>query len=252
MAIPTRSSSYSAPVEENVKELLSDLVKASFIELTNSITTMNNSLNKVTSDLNGMLIQHQYMNNDVQALKNGTYGGGQPHQYRLTRLDFPKFSGEDVRGQLYRCQQFFSIDNVVDDQKVKLVSMHVYDKAMVWHKKFIKLHEEDVPWQMYEQAIEQRFGQTFEDPMGELKNLKQNGSVQSYQEQFEVLLIQVDITEPQAISLYVGGLYKEIGLPVRMFKPRSLSDTYSLARLQESTLAASKARYTPILPTPRT
>lgn len=75
--------------------------------------------------------------------------------------------------------------------------------------------------------------------------------MQGYQEQFESLLNQVDIIESQAISMYLGGLYNEIGLPVKMFKPRSLTDTYSLARLQESIVAASKARYTPLLPTPR-
>lgn len=61
----------------------------------------------------------------------------------------------------------------------------------------------------------------------------------------------MDISEAHAISLYIGGLYKEIGLPVRMFKPKSLVDTYSLARLQESINSASKARYTPLLPTPK-
>lgn len=50
----------------------------------------------------------------------------------------------------------------------------------------------------------------------------------------------MDIIEAQAISLYIGGLYNEIGLPVGMFKSRSLTDTYSLARLQESIQATSK------------
>lgn len=53
--------------------------------------------------------------------------------------------------------------------------------------------------------------------------------MQIYQDQFEVLLNQVELTEAQAISMYLGGLYMEIGLPVRMFKPRTLSDACSLA-----------------------
>lgn len=53
------------------------------------------------------------------------------------------------------------------------------------------------------------------------------------------------------ISLYIGGLYNEIGLLLRMFKPRSLTDTYSLATIQESILASSKTRYTSLLPTPK-
>ncbi|GJU24599.1 hypothetical protein Tco_1163220 [Tanacetum coccineum] len=38
---------------------------------------------------------------------------------------------------------------------------------------------------------------------------------------------------------------------VRMFKPKSLSDAFSLANLQEATLVVIKQRNTPILPTPR-
>nr|GEY90443.1 gypsy/Ty3 retroelement polyprotein [Tanacetum cinerariifolium] len=54
-------------------------------------------------------------------------GGGYE---RLTRLDFPKFSGDDVNGWLFRVQQFFLIDNVQEDQKIGLVSMHLYDKNL--------------------------------------------------------------------------------------------------------------------------
>lgn len=110
-------------------------------------------------------------------------------------------------------------------------------KLLVWHQQFLKVHGANVAWQVYEDAIVIRFGQVYDDPMGELKNLKQSGPVQGYQEQFEAILNQVHITEAQAISMYIGGLYNDIGLPVRMFKPRSLTDTYSLARLQESILA---------------
>lgn len=114
------------------------------------------------------------------------------------------------------------------------------------HQHFIKINGENVEWQVYEQAVEQRFGHIYEDPMGELKNLKQNGPVQVYQDQFEVLLNQVELIEAQTINMYLGGLYKEVGLPVRMFKPRTFSDACSLARLQESINAASKTRYTPL------
>nr|GEV09195.1 reverse transcriptase [Tanacetum cinerariifolium] len=71
--------------------------------------------------------------------KGGGYG-------RLTRLDFLKFNRDDVNGWLFRVQQFFLIDNVQEDQKIGLVSMHLYDKALEWHKQFIKNHGENVLW----------------------------------------------------------------------------------------------------------
>lgn len=85
-------------------------------------------------------------------------------------------------------------------------------------------------WQVYEHAIEKRFRMSFDDLVGELDNLKQL-LCSCIKEQFEVLLNMVDISEKHAISLYITGLFKEVGLTVRLFKSRSLSDTYSLARL---------------------
>lgn len=109
----------------------------------------------------------------------------------------------------------------------------------------MKTYSEDVAWEFYEQVTEKRFEQTFDS------HLKQVNSMQNYQELFESLLSRVDISESHAISLFVGGLFKEVGLPVKMFKPRTLVDIYSVARLQESIMAATKSRNNPIMPTPR-
>ncbi|GJS18672.1 retrotransposable element Tf2 [Tanacetum coccineum] len=111
-------------------------------------------------------------------------------------------------------------------------------------------HGEAVAWDVYEAAILQRFGAINEDPMAELKNLKYETTVKEYQSQFEKLMNQVDITESQAISMFIGGLPASIELKVRMFKPRSLTDAFSLAGLQEATIAALKQRNAPILTTP--
>ncbi|XP_071688952.1 uncharacterized protein [Rutidosis leptorrhynchoides] len=88
--------------------------------------------------------------------------------------------------------------------------------------------------------------------MAELKNLKQSRSVQTYKDEFEVLLNKVKITIKQGISLFLASLQKEIELPVRMFRPKSLEDAYCLAKLQEDTITATKKRFTPLLSTPRT
>ncbi|GKF44036.1 reverse transcriptase, partial [Tanacetum coccineum] len=135
-----------------------------------------------------------------------------------------------------RVQQFFLIDNVQEDQKIRLVSMHLCDKALEWHKQFIKIHGENVLWSEYEKEIIARFNSVFEDPMVEIKNLKQDGEVKVYQEQFEVLLNRLDLTESYAVSFFIGGLKSEIGMPVRMFKPTTLKDASCLARMHEATL----------------
>nr|GEV41428.1 putative mitochondrial protein [Tanacetum cinerariifolium] len=61
------------------------------------------------------------------------------HKYgRIEKIEFPKFNGDDVKGWLFRCNQFFKIDDVDDRDKVELVSIHVYDKALIWHQQFCK------------------------------------------------------------------------------------------------------------------
>nr|GEW75289.1 hypothetical protein [Tanacetum cinerariifolium] len=131
---------------------------------------------------------------------------------------------------------------IIGGSKFRLVSMHLYDKALEWHKQFIKIHGENVLWPDYEKEITARFNSVFEDLMVEIKNLKQDGEVKVYQEQFEVLLNRLDPTESYAVSLFIGGLKIEISMPVRMFKPTTLKDASCLARMQEATLALPKAK----------
>nr|GEW41265.1 hypothetical protein [Tanacetum cinerariifolium] len=106
---------------------------------------------------------------------------------------------EDVKGWVYRCNQFFKIDDVPKDIRMELASMH----------------------DMYEQESLRSFEAVFKDLMVELKNLKQDGTVQHYQELFE-------------------ATFKRLELNV-----------YCLAKMQEGIISDTKSRYTPVLPTPR-
>ncbi|GJX33296.1 gypsy/ty3 retroelement polyprotein [Tanacetum coccineum] len=72
-----------------------------------------------------------------------------------------------------------------------------------------------VTWAEYEEVMHKRFGDANEDHMAELKNLRHKTTM-------------------------------------KMFKPRSLEDAFSLSSLQETTLVLVKQRYTIILLTPRT
>nr|GEZ59514.1 reverse transcriptase [Tanacetum cinerariifolium] len=113
------------------------------------------------------------------------------------------------------------------------------------------LESDIVPWLVYRGAIMQRFGNSFDDPLGELKNCKYENSMADYQNNFDKLLSRVDIREDQAISFYMAGLPIDIKLAVRMFKPQTLSVAYSLSKLQiESNEATKKKNKAPLFPTP--
>jgi hypothetical protein len=175
---------------------------------------------------------------------NGRNGNGMAQYGRMSKIEFPRFNGDDVKSWLFRCKHFFKIDDVQENMKVELAAMHLSDKALVWHEQFLKKHGDGCPWEMYAEQALKRFGNVFEDPMVELKNLKQTSIVQVYQDQFEELLNRLELTESLAISLFIGGLRDEIGMPVRMFKPSTLSDLFTMAKMQEASLAATKSRYT--------
>nr|GEV08625.1 hypothetical protein [Tanacetum cinerariifolium] len=142
---------------------------------------------------------------------------------RLTKLEFPKFIGIDVKNWLYKRQQFFSVE-----------------------------HVKDVGWEEYKKALLARFDTDFDDPLSELKNLKCDSTIQKYHEKFELLINKVDMPEAHAINLFLREMPQSISLPVRTFKPKSLSDIASLCKLQEATIAANKYRESPILPKPNT
>nr|GEW16251.1 putative mitochondrial protein [Tanacetum cinerariifolium] len=171
---------------------------------------------------------------------------------KLIRIEFLKFSGDDVKDWIYRCKQFFKMDGVPDRRKIQLASMHMFDAALVWYQHYVKKYPDNTPWEHFEVEVVKRFGVLYDDLIVELKNLKQTGSVQTYQEAFEALLNRVDLLKLIAVSMFMGGLKPKVGTPMRMFQATTLSETYGLARMQEATNTILKPRYnTPLLPTPK-
>ena len=46
-------------------------------------------------------------------------------QSRFSKLNFPKFEGENPSGWIYKCDKFFKINRVEDQEKVGLASLHL-------------------------------------------------------------------------------------------------------------------------------
>ncbi|PWA55521.1 hypothetical protein CTI12_AA426720 [Artemisia annua] len=182
-------------------------------ELQRMMTDMVNEMARIRS---GEGTSHGNHGGSNGGSNGGANGGQQMPFSRVTKIEFG--GGDDVRGWLFKCEQFFRVDNIQDDNKVNLVSIHLSDLALMWHRQFVRHLGEDVPWNVYREAILKRFGSVYDDPLGEIKKLKQS----------------------------------EIELAVRMFRPRSLADLYGLCKLEEAKLNVNKLKYRPpILPTPR-
>ncbi|GKD40151.1 putative mitochondrial protein, partial [Tanacetum coccineum] len=100
-------------------------------------------------------------------------GARQANQFScLAKVKFPKFNGDDVLGWIFKCDKFFLIDNTLEEEKVKIISVHLFDKAFLWHRQLIKTKGENISWTDYKDAIALRFGSVYDDPMVLLKNAK--------------------------------------------------------------------------------
>ncbi|GKA25121.1 hypothetical protein Tco_0711154 [Tanacetum coccineum] len=126
-----------------------------------TLEALQEQLQQLQQSLSTVLTNQSVVNTKIQALKNGeaTSSGGGSHthntQYeRMTKIEFLKFKGEDVKGWVYRCKHFFKIDGIEEDMKVELASMHLYDQALVWHQQYVKKYGDRTPWVMYEEEID--------------------------------------------------------------------------------------------------
>lgn len=62
---------------------------------------------------------------------------GDQRLFRLGRLDFPKFNGEDPEGWLYKCNHFFSEDKTPANMKLHFAVINLEGIALQWHQGFI-------------------------------------------------------------------------------------------------------------------
>nr|GEX60804.1 reverse transcriptase [Tanacetum cinerariifolium] len=120
---------------------------------------------------------------------------------RLGKLEFLKIHGDDVQGWMFRVKQFFAIDNVHEEDKVKIVSIHLYDKALAWHLQFPKAYD-TVVWNEYNEGIQKRFRSLNEDPMAELQNLRHGNNMKECQNKFPSLMIEELIDELHGAQVF--------------------------------------------------
>lgn len=149
-----------------------------------------------------------------------------------------------------RAEYFFEVAKVPERKRVRVAAIHLEGRALQWHKGFSSLQGDIayVNWRCYISAMSARFAaHAYEDPLVDLRNLKQRGTLQIYMDEFDELYSRAGIRENQALSFFLSGLMDELQMPVRMFKPRGLAEAYSLAKLQDLTVKALgiKSKVTP-------
>lgn len=169
-------------------------------------------------------------------------GEGSQGSYRAhkPKRNFPTFEGDEVHKWLYKCNQYFDLEEIAEQDKLKLASYYLDGLALYWHQNFIRnLEGQEATWAEYVEALCCRFGGQ-KDPLEELTEHKQAGDLEVYIKEFDMLWNRAQVTEKQALVFFLGGLETEIKNLVKMFEPKSLKQAYNLSRLHDNTLTYRK------------
>nr|TKR68966.1 hypothetical protein D5086_0000309060 [Populus alba] len=191
--------------QQGQQQLSSDTRLLRLEELISGISLQQNTLlQKLHFPTGETSSSQEHSRNSQEGMfgKNDWQYGGH-YKFHKPRRDFPSFEGEDVHKWLYKCNQYFEIEEVPDADKLKLASYYLDDTALYWHQNFMRSNgDRVVTWSEYVEAICGRFG-GHKDPLEELKDLKQDGELEAYIKDFDVLWNRAEIDERYALIFFL-------------------------------------------------
>ncbi|GJU51708.1 putative nucleotidyltransferase, ribonuclease H [Tanacetum coccineum] len=128
---------------------------------------------------------------------------------------------------------------------VALASFHFQGDALSWYK---YMHNNGLlgDWVTFTRALELRFGpSSFANHQAALFKLKQDGSVATYQTEFERLSnCVVGLPHTALLNCFISGLRPDIHQEIAIYHPTTLHQTYGLAKLIEDKLATTQSQFT--------
>lgn len=177
----------------------------------------------------------------VGTIRAGSYRYNQhdrvPHRRtRLTKIEFPRFDGTKLVEWFGKAEEFFVIDDTPEEAKVGIASMHFDGEAATWHQAVRQEDEHAVVlrnWRAYRNRIKERFEEVLDDPIAELKELKETEGIAAYHAKFELIRSRLHMSEEYLLSAYLAGLQIDTQMHIRMFSPQTTRQCLVLGRLYE-------------------
>ncbi|XP_047322943.1 uncharacterized protein LOC124926704 [Impatiens glandulifera] len=158
---------------------------------------------------------------------------------RLSKIDFPRFNGEEVDDWIYGVEMFFQIDRTSEESKMDYACAHLTGRAHCWFSSYLqhRLPGRAMTWNELKQLVLKEFGPSeLDDPLDEWKDLKQTTTVKDFGKKYLDITYKLPhLTEEYSIKGYLNGLKEEITNPIRIQKPQSLTEAMGMAKLQERT-----------------
>lgn len=89
-----------------------------------------------------------------------------------------RFSGKDLKCWLFKVEQFFFMEKVAAEEKVEVVAMQLEGEAIQWNLAYVGYRQylQLATQTEYMVALVKRFGVDIDDPMVELKKVRQTGN----------------------------------------------------------------------------
>ena len=141
--------------------------------------------------------------------------------------------------------QFFEFQEIAANQKVRLALFHLEGEANQWWQWFRKAFAEgqgSISWEAFEDEVRARFGPPDSEDFDEaLSRVRQTGTLRDYQREFERLGNRVrGWTQKALVGTFMGGLKPEVADGIRMFKPQSVKEAISLAKMRDDQLGRQR------------
>ncbi|KAH9733790.1 hypothetical protein KPL71_017135 [Citrus sinensis] len=226
-------------VDESLKQLRETLEKHGLLlsDLSKMMAAISLKLDQSTTTKTGN--SNNGGSTSTNRGSNNNHIGKNSVQTRFSKLNFPKFEGENPNGWIYKCDRFFNINGIVEEEKVEMVSIHLEGHALEWFQGYEAGHE-NINWESFSTDIIAHFGlSAYDSPVGQLTKLKQTTVVKAYQEQFEALMARTrGLPVDFFVQCFISGLKEAIKNQVTMFQPNSLTQAIGLALLQEGAMEA--------------
>ncbi|XP_057442060.1 uncharacterized protein LOC130733807 [Lotus japonicus] len=235
MAEATRLQSSIREAEERITATIEPCISRHLRELEQRFELQ---LNGFQEAMRGLGLQMT----EMSSRRRGANDGEHRMPTRLTRLDFPKFNRDEAESWLVKCERFFTLDNTPEAEKVAIASIAMDESSFRWFQTLEQSTTGPVSWMQFSDAVKVRFGTEFDSPLEELKRLVQTGTLEDYQEAFDTLAARTDLSEPQKLQVYLGGLCAELSNGVKMFAPRTLLEATRIAKLQERSIELLQKR----------
>ncbi|XP_074298103.1 uncharacterized protein LOC141628919 [Silene latifolia] len=259
------SSKFSGFNSRNKQEL--KLAKLTIVQLQ---AQMEERMKAIEESMGSMKDQNQRIELLLQALQNRQQNGrvneepenreGIPHPHPRNfsfnpKIEFPQFDGNNARLWVKKCNRYFELCKIPNNQKADLASLYVIGKAESWVQSYMSVRA-NVDWNDFAMDLCARFKEAIDSKVvEEFNKLCQVGSLEDYLDTFEHLrglMLQRNRLLPDQYFLdsFVGGLKPAVKPFVKAFKPGSLTEAVEYARLQEETISATKNVNRPLLEKP--